>query len=300
MDPTTSKRIAEARRPGLARLLASAENAALRAEVEGKPADVLQARAARYRAELERLEQGQQMEIWPTAEAHGQEEGRREAEQETLGWAAELLDAEADGATAEQVRALIKARILELPREGYRKGERAALDWVAEHVLLLPPDPVGDTDTQRSEIELAVEALRAAAPGPGPGDGEAELRQELEQARTEIKSLESGLREAIRDTREVAEQLAGAKEEAARLGRLDGSGFLFRKRVKMGKGPSATSVMSTRARFDEWSTSFELLLMTGLDVEEGHIEAALKYGGAVIGLGDWHSRYGLFTVELFK
>lgn len=40
--------------------------------------------------------------------------------------------------------------------------------------------------------------------------------------------------------------------------------------------------------------------VTGLDVEEGHIEAALKYGGAVIGLGDWHSRYGLFTVELFK
>lgn len=105
-------------------------------------------------------------------EAHGK--GQEEGEQETLGWVAQLLGVEDDGATVVQVRQAIAVAIGRLrdttdpdalgaaAARGYALGETETLGWVAEHVLQLPPFGRGTAPKLREEIEQGVQALREA------------------------------------------------------------------------------------------------------------------------------------------
>lgn len=78
----------------------------------------------------------------------------------------------------------------------------------------------------------------------------------------------------------------------------DPSSVALRKRAVMPS--SGSSVMRTRPRFNDWSITFTLSVLTGLDVDMGHVKAAIEMAGHMVGLGDWHGRYGLFVVEKFE
>lgn len=110
----------------------------------------------------------------------GQEEGEREA----LAYVAGLLEIE-ESKRLVPLRQAIAVAIGRLrdtsdpsaleaaEHRGYERGERAALGWVAEHVLALPPFGVGPAAKLRTEIEQHVQALRDALPAPGLSDGDA-------------------------------------------------------------------------------------------------------------------------------
>jgi hypothetical protein len=72
-------------------------------------------------------------------------------------------------------------------------------------------------------------------------------------------------------------------------------GFLYRR---MGKIPSTkTSVLVSRARFDKWALEF---LVEYVDIEKSRILDYWDRAGALVGLGAWRLRYGLFVAEVIK
>lgn len=79
----------------------------------------------------------------------------------------------------------------------------------------------------------------------------------------------------------------------------DPASVSLRKRVVMA-GVGKTSVTRTRPRFFPWSLEFQLSVLTGLDVSFEHVRGSLELAGLVVGLGDWHGKYGLFHVDKFK
>lgn len=72
-------------------------------------------------------------------------------------------------------------------------------------------------------------------------------------------------------------------------------GFLFRK---MGKIPSSkTSVLISRAKFDQWAVEF---IVEYTDIERSRIMDYWERAGQLVGIGAWRLRYGLFKPEAIK
>lgn len=71
----------------------------------------------------------------------------------------------------------------------------------------------------------------------------------------------------------------------------------FRYR-KMGKIPSSkTSVLITRARFNQWAVEF---ICEFSEIEQHRIFEYWQRAGSMVGIGAWRLRYGLFNPEMVK
>lgn len=74
--------------------------------------------------------------------------------------------------------------------------------------------------------------------------------------------------------------------------------FAYRKQAV--NPASGSTVMRTRPKFRNWSTTFTLRVLLGHDIDLAHVKSALEMQGLMVGLGDWHKKFGLFEVAEFK
>jgi hypothetical protein len=79
------------------------------------------------------------------------------------------------------------------------------------------------------------------------------------------------------------------------LAGLYASGFAY---LKMGKLPgSGKSVLTSRARFNEWAVEF---VVEYDNIETSRIMDYWHIAGRAVGIGAWRLRHGMFTAEVIK